>query len=66
MKTRLVAVTGLFVWLMTIAAALAQPLFTDAFPPEEFAAHRGRVIERIGDGVAPLDTGSLGLRTSDL
>jgi Xaa-Pro aminopeptidase len=39
---------------MTIAAALAQPLFTDAFPPEEFAARRIEVMRQIGDGVAIL------------
>src|SRR5262245_23993942 len=34
----------------------AQPVFngTDIFPPEEFAARRAKVIERIGDGVAIL------------
>ena len=34
----------------------AQPVFTGAeiFPPEEFAARRARVMERIGDGVAIL------------
>jgi len=34
----------------------AQPVFTGAeiFPPEEFAARRAKVIERIGDGVALL------------
>jgi Xaa-Pro aminopeptidase len=33
---------------------LAQPVFhgTEIFPPEEFAARRAKVIERIGDGVA--------------
>src|SRR5687768_5609752 len=36
------------------AAADAQPLFTTAFPPEEFAARRGRVMAAIGDGVAIL------------
>jgi Xaa-Pro aminopeptidase len=36
------------------AAPRAQPVFrgTEIFPPEEFAAHRARLIERIGDGVA--------------
>ncbi len=29
-----------------------RPLFTTAFPPDEFAARRARVFERIGDGVA--------------
>jgi Xaa-Pro aminopeptidase len=46
---------------LTLAAALAAlvahvgaqpPLFTDALPPEEFAARRARVTEQIGDGVA--------------
>jgi Xaa-Pro aminopeptidase len=31
---------------------LAQPVFTDTFPPEEFAARRARVMSKIGDGVA--------------
>lgn len=30
----------------------AQPVFTDIFPPEEYAARRARVLEKIGDGVA--------------
>src|SRR5262245_14516134 len=30
----------------------AQPVFTDIFPPEEFAVRRARVMEKIGDGVA--------------
>jgi Xaa-Pro aminopeptidase len=36
------------------AVAIAQPVFTgtDIFPPEEFAARRAKVVERIGDGVA--------------
>src|SRR6185436_10702008 len=36
------------------ASLLAQPVFTglEIFPPEEFAARRAKVIERIGDGVA--------------
>ena len=36
------------------ASPRAQPVFrgTEIFPPEEFAAHRARLIERIGDGVA--------------
>ena len=32
----------------------AQPLFTAAFPPEEFAARRTSVMAAIGDGVAVL------------
>jgi Xaa-Pro aminopeptidase len=40
--------------LTSAAAAGAQQGFTDAFPPEEFAARRARVIASIGDGVAIL------------
>ena len=36
------------------ASARAQQGFTDAFPPEEFAARRARVMTSIGDGVAIL------------
>ena len=37
-------------------STLAQPVFigTDIFPPDEFAARRAKVMERIGDGVAIL------------
>jgi len=50
----------LFCALLTVGAlgALpsAQPVFTGAeiFPPEEFAARRAKVMEKIGDGVAIL------------
>src|SRR5262249_36375787 len=39
-----------------VAVIEAQPVFTgaDVFPPEEFAARRARVMERIGDAVAIL------------
>jgi len=30
----------------------AQPVITDIFPPQEYAARRARVMEKIGDGVA--------------
>jgi Xaa-Pro aminopeptidase len=41
--------------LVVIASrATAQQGFTDAFPPEEFAARRAKVIASIGDGVAIL------------
>lgn len=43
------------VCLAALAVLPAQaPLFTGAFPPEEFAARRARVMERIGDGAAVL------------
>ena len=32
--------------------ASAQGVFTDAFPPEEFAARRAELVRRVGDGVA--------------
>jgi Xaa-Pro aminopeptidase len=39
--------------LVTLSTSLfAQPVFTDIFPPEEFAARRVRVMAQIGDGVA--------------
>jgi Xaa-Pro aminopeptidase len=41
------------VLLVTICAPLAaQPVFTNVFPPEEFAARRAKVMEKIGDAVA--------------
>jgi Xaa-Pro aminopeptidase len=42
-------------FVASATAAGAQPLFTNAFPPEEFAARRARVMDAIGrDGVAVL------------
>src|SRR5262245_36512882 len=47
-------------WLLvasfvTLSASMfAQPVFTDIFPPEEFAARRAKVMAQIGDGVAIL------------
>src|SRR5262245_5453930 len=41
--------------LVTLGARpFAQPVFTDIFPPEEFAARRAKVMAQIGDGVAIL------------
>src|SRR5580765_3275240 len=42
--------------VVLVALASAQPVFTGAeiFPPEEFAARRAKVMEKIGDGVAIL------------
>jgi Xaa-Pro aminopeptidase len=36
------------------ASPFAQPILTDIFPPEEFAARRARVMAQIGEGVAIL------------
>src|SRR5215475_10667156 len=39
--------------LIALAAiASAQPVFTDVFPPEEYAARRARVIQKIGNAIA--------------
>ncbi|MBO0727063.1 MAG: aminopeptidase P N-terminal domain-containing protein [Blastocatellia bacterium] len=39
--------------LITLSASLfSQPVFTDVFPPAEFAARRARVMAQIGEGVA--------------
>jgi Xaa-Pro aminopeptidase len=42
--------------VLLTALPRAQPVFTgtEVFPPEEFAARRAKVIEKIGDGVAIL------------
>jgi Xaa-Pro aminopeptidase len=41
--------------LIALSASLfAQPVFTDIFPPEEFASRRAKVMAQIGDGVAIL------------
>src|SRR5450631_2560871 len=42
-------------WLVGLVLALpsaAQPVFTEVFPPDEYAARRARVMAKIGDGVA--------------
>lgn len=54
MKTKLTAALGVLAWLVLFVPAMAQPLFTDALPPEEFAARRAEVMKQIGDGVAIL------------
>jgi Xaa-Pro aminopeptidase len=47
------AIALLAAGLVLAADLMAQPVFrgTEIFPPEEFAARRGRVMEQIGDGV---------------
>lgn len=40
--------------LLLTAPLPAQPVFTNVFPPEEYAARRAKVMEKIGDGVAIL------------
>lgn len=41
-------------WLVIGTNLFAQPVFTDIFPPEEFAARRTKLMQQIGDGVAIL------------
>ncbi len=40
--------------LLAALPAAAQPVFTNVFPPDEYAARRHRVMEKIGEGVAIL------------
>ncbi|MFM8393731.1 MAG: aminopeptidase P N-terminal domain-containing protein, partial [Acidobacteriota bacterium] len=43
---------GIFLLVASLdLIALAQPVFTEIFPREEFAARRALLLERIGDGV---------------
>jgi Xaa-Pro aminopeptidase len=39
-------------WIVFSTQLAAQPVFTNVFPPEEYAARRARVMEKIGDAVA--------------
>jgi Xaa-Pro aminopeptidase len=50
MRVRVVVATVLT--LVTVRIATAQGVFTEAFPADEFAAHRARILAAIGDGVA--------------
>src|SRR5436190_23107252 len=43
-----------FYLFLLILPLPAQPVFTDVFPPDEYAARRARVMAKIGDGVAVL------------
>lgn len=45
---------SLMLLVLLSAGASAQPVFTNIFPPEEFAARRAKVVEQIGNGVAIL------------
>lgn len=51
---RRLAFAHTFALLLAASPVIAQQGFTDAFPREEFAARRARVITQIGDGVAIL------------
>jgi Xaa-Pro aminopeptidase len=50
MRTAVLLATLIVPFAFGVLEAQA-PLFTDAFPPEEFAQRRSRVMEAIGDGV---------------
>ena len=45
---------SVFICGLLILPAAAQPVFTDVFPPAEYAARRARVMQKIGDGIAIL------------
>ncbi len=45
----------LVLMLVVAGVAEAQPVFRNVFPPEEFAARRAKVFEKIGDGVAIIE-----------
>ena len=38
--------------MVSVLSALAQPLFTDSLPKEEFAERRAKLMQKIGDGLA--------------
>jgi Xaa-Pro aminopeptidase len=42
----------ILLFIALCAPMAAQPVFTNVFPPEEFAARRAEVMEKIGDAVA--------------
>ena len=48
---RLMLPAFLFLVLLN-SLSFAQPVISDIFPPEEFAARRAKVVAQIGDGVA--------------
>ena len=54
MKLRLSLIFLLLLLVLSAAPDGQQKVFTDVFPPEEFAARRAAVIAKIGDGVAIL------------
>jgi hypothetical protein len=41
--------------LIGVGCSLAQPLFTDSLPKEEFAARRSALMARIGEGIAIIE-----------
>jgi Xaa-Pro aminopeptidase len=53
-RIRVVAAVAIAMALAAFASGRQPPLFTDAFPPEEFAARRAKVLTAIGDGIAVL------------
>ena len=49
-----VAILWVAIGVLAAAAQIPQGVFTEVFPPEEFAARRAKVMDAIGDGVAIL------------
>jgi Xaa-Pro aminopeptidase len=52
---RLAAIVAAAIVTLGAPAVGQAPLFTDAFPTDEFAARRAKVFDAIGDGVAVLE-----------
>lgn len=50
-----IAVVLLATAVLSSLGAQAQPVFRNIFPPEEYAARRARVFDKIGDGIAILE-----------
>src|SRR5262245_4378201 len=53
-STRRDLLLALLFLVLINSRSIAQPVITDIFPPEEFAARRAKVMAQIGDGVAIL------------
>ena len=59
--TRVLPVLVLLFVLPASARQIPQGVFTEAFPPEEFAGRRAAVMSAIGDGVAIRAIAGVGL-----
>ena len=54
LRRRILAMVAIATALAATPSGRQAPLFTDAFPAEEFASRRAKVLTAIGDGVAVL------------
>ena len=53
-STRRDVLLALLFLVLINSGSFAQPVISDIFPPEEFAARRAKVMAQIGDGIAIL------------